>query len=166
MANITLKGNPIHTSGNLPKVGSKAPDFTLVRNDLSEVSLKDFSGKKKILSIFPSIDTPVCATSVKKFNEIASQIGNTVVLNISMDLPFAHKRFCGAEGIKGVETLSCFRSSFAKDYHVELTDSAMVGLCARAILVLDEKNKILYSELVPEIAQEPNYDKALNAVKG
>ena len=166
MAKITLKGNSIKTLGELPKVGSKAPDFQLIRNDLSEVTLKDFSGKRKILSIFPSIDTPVCATSVKKFNEVVSKLGNAVVLNISMDLPFAHKRFCGAEGIKGVETLSAFRSNFGKDYQIQITESGMKGLFGRAILVLDENNKVLYCELVPEIAQEPNYDKALEALKG
>jgi len=166
MASITLKGNPVQTKGELPSVGSVAPDFQLLRNDLSEVTLKDYSGKKKILSIFPSVDTPVCATAVKKFNEIASQLNNTVVLNISMDLPFAQKRFCGAEGIDGVETLSAFRSPFIKDYNLEMTDSVLKGLASRAILVLDENNKVLYSEQVPEIAQEPNYDKALEAAKG
>ncbi|MDI3285067.1 thiol peroxidase [Polyangium sp. 15x6] len=162
MATITLKGNPIHTSGELPKQGSAAPDFQLLRGDLSRASLASFSGKK-ILNIFPSIDTPVCAISVRKFNERASKIGATV-LNISEDLPFAQKRFCGAEGIDKTETLSAFRSSFGKEYGVEITDGPLAGLAARAVLVLDGDNKVVYAELVPEIAQEPNYDAAIAAL--
>lgn len=165
MAAITLKGNEIHTSGNLPAVGSAAPDFNLLRNDLSAATLADYSGKKKILSIFPSIDTPVCAGSVRTFNQRAAALANTAVLNISADLPFAHKRFCAAEGISGVETLSSFRSSFAKDYGLEIAEGALAGLCSRAIVVLDENNKVVYTEQVPEIAQEPNYDAALAALK-
>ncbi|MDI1430697.1 thiol peroxidase [Polyangium sorediatum] len=162
MATITLKGNPIHTSGELPKQGSAVPDFQLLRGDLARASLATFSGKK-ILNIFPSIDTPVCAISVRKFNEFASKKGVTV-LNISEDLPFAQKRFCGAEGLANVETLSAFRSSFSKDYGLEITDGPLAGLAARAVLVLDGDNKVLHAELVPEIAQEPNYDAALAAI--
>ena len=165
MASITLKGNPIHTCGDLPKVGSTAPDFTLVKNDLSTASLVAYAGKKKVLSVFPSVDTPVCATSVRKFNERAAALANTVVLNISADLPFAQKRFCAAEGITGVETLSVFRSSFAKDYGLEIADGPLAGLCSRAIIVLDENNKVVYSEQVPEITQEPDYDKAIATLK-
>jgi len=165
MASITLKGNPVHTSGDLPKVGAPAPNFKLVRNDLSEVSLETFAGKKKVLSIFPSIDTPVCATAVRTFNQKAAAAGNAVVLNISADLPFALKRFCGAEGIDKVETLSAFRGEFSKDYGVRIADSPLAGLCARAIVVLDEQNKVVYTEQVPEITQEPNYEKALAALK-
>lgn len=161
MATITLKGNPIHTAGELPGQGSAAPDFSLLRGDLSRATLASFSGKK-ILNIFPSIDTPVCATSVRKFNKLASDKGVTV-LNISEDLPFAQKRFCGAEGIEKCETLSAFRSSFGKDWGLEIKDGPLAGLTARAVVVLDESNKIVHAELVPEIAQEPNYDAALAA---
>ena len=128
MATITLKGNPVHTAGQLPAVGTIATDFKLVRNNLSEVSLSDFSGKNKILNIFPSVDTGTCATSVRKFNQEAASLKNTVVLNISADLPFAQARFCGAEGIQNCETLSSFRSSFGKDYGLQMTDSALAGL--------------------------------------
>ena len=159
MATITLRGNPVETSGELPKVGASAPDFALLKQDLSRASLKDFSGKK-VLNIFPSVDTPVCATSVRKFNQLAADKGVTV-LCISEDLPFAFKRFCGAENIDKVVTLSAFRSSFGKDYGVEMKSSGLAGLTARSIVVLDENNKVLYTELVPEIAQEPNYEAAL-----
>jgi thiol peroxidase len=162
MATITLKGNPIHTAGELPGKGSAAPDFSLLRGDLSRATLASFSGKK-ILNIFPSIDTPVCATSVRKFNQIASDKGVTV-LNISEDLPFAQKRFCGAEGIEKCESLSAFRSSFGKDWGLEIADGPLAGLTARAVVVLDESNKVVHAELVPEIAQEPNYEAALAAV--
>jgi thiol peroxidase len=165
MSQITLKGNPIHTKGNLPAIGSKVSDFTLVKTDLSELKLSSIAGKRKVLNIFPSIDTPVCATSVRTFNKAATDLNNTMVLNISADLPFAQKRFCGAEGINNAETLSCFRSTFAKDYNLEITDSPLAGLCSRAIIVLDENNKVLYTEQVPEIAQEPDYSKALAALK-
>ena len=159
MANITLKGNSIETVGDLPKVGSTVPDFSLLKQDLSRVSLKDFPGKK-VLNIFPSIDTAVCATSVRKFNEAASKRG-VQVLCISEDLPFAAKRFCGAENLDKVTTLSAFRSSFSKDYGLEIKTGPLAGLASRAVLVLDENNKVLYAEQVPEIAQEPNYDAAL-----
>lgn len=161
MATITLKGNPIHTCGELPKVGCTAPAFKLAGQDLKDVTLEDFAGKKKVLNIFPSIDTPVCATAQKAFVTKAAGKTNTVVLNISADLPFAQKRYCAAEGVEGAITLSCFRSSFAKDWGVQITDSGLAGLCSRAVVVLDDHNKVLYTEQVPEIAQEPNYDKAL-----
>lgn len=165
MASITLKGNEIHTCGDLPGKGAHAPDFSLLRNDLSIATLKDYAGKKKVLSIFPSVDTPVCATSVRRFNEEAAKLANTVVLNISADLPFAQKRFCAAEDIKGVETLSTFKSSFAKDFGVEIADGPLSGLCSRAIIVLDENDHVVYTEQVPEIAQEPNYESAIAAAK-
>lgn len=164
MAKITLKGNPINTKGNLPSTGSQAPDFRLVKTDLSEATLASYAGKKKLLNIFPSLDTPVCAASVRRFNVEAAKLANTVVLNVSADLPFAHKRFCAAEGIAGVENLSTFRGSFAKDYNVEITDGALAGLCSRAIVALDENNKVKYVEQVPEIAQEPDYSAALKAL--
>lgn len=161
MANITLKGNPVHTAGELPTIGSNAKDFKLVKTDLSEVTLGNYVGKRKVLNIFPSLDTPTCATSVRQFNAKAAALKNTVVLCVSADLPFAQKRFCGAEGIANVEAASTFRSTFAKDYGLEITDSVLKGLCSRAVVVLDENNKVLYTEQVPEIANEPNYDKAL-----
>lgn len=160
MATITLKGNSIETVGDLPKVGSKVPDFSLQKQDLSRVSLKDFPGKK-VLNIFPSIDTPVCATSTRKFNEQAGKRGITV-LCISEDLPFALKRFCGAENLDKVTALSGFRSSFAKDYGLEIKTGPLAGLMSRSVLVLDENNTVIYAEQVPEIAQEPNYDAALS----
>ncbi|MEL6712137.1 MAG: thiol peroxidase [Planctomycetota bacterium] len=166
MADITLKGNPFHTSGDLPAVGSDAPAFTLVADDLSEKSLADHAGKTVVLSIFPSVDTPVCAMSVRTFTERAADAGNAVVVNVSMDLPFAQKRFCGAEGIENAVTMSAFRSSFASDYGVRIEDGPLAGLCARAIVVIDGAGKVAYTELVPEIAQEPNYDAALAAAKG
>lgn len=164
MASITLGGNPINTSGELPKVGSKAPDFNLVKNDLSVASLADFAGSKLVLNIFPSIDTGTCATSVRTFNAKASALENTKVLCISRDLPFAQKRFCGSEGLENVVNLSDFRDgSFGTAYGVTLIDSVLKGLHARAIVVIDETGKVAYSELVSEIANEPNYDAALNA---
>lgn len=166
MATITLKGNQIHTSGTLPAKGSKAPAFKLVRNDLSEVTLDTYAGKKKVLNIFPSIDTATCAMSVRKFNQEAAQMPNTAVLNISADLPFAQKRFCGAEGINNAESLSTFRSSFANDYGLTIADGPLAGLCSRAVVVLNEKNDVIYTEQVPEIGQEPNYTGALQAIKG
>jgi len=165
MATITLKGNEIHTSGDLPKVGEKAPDFSLVGADLSEKTLADFDGKKKVLTINPSYDTGICAIAARTFNEKAAQLGDAVVLMISADLPFAQKRFCSAEGIDAVVPLSSFRSSFAKDYGIELTDGPLKGVTGRAIVVLDEKNQVVHTELVPEIAQEPDYDAALAALK-
>ena len=165
MANIKFKGNPAHTSGELPKVGATAPDFKLVKNDLSESSLASYAGKNKVLNIFPSIDTGVCATSVRKFNAEAATAPNTVVLNISMDLPFAQTRFCGAEGIANVETLSAFRSSFGRDYGLMMTDTPLVGLCSRAVVVVSADNRILYTEQVADITSEPNYEAALKAVR-
>jgi thiol peroxidase len=164
MAEITLKGNKIHTSGSLPKVGSTAPDFKLTKQDLSDTTLSAYAGKKKVLNIFPSIDTGVCAASVRTFNKKAAGVQNVVVLNISQDLPFAAKRFCAAEGIEGAETLSGFRSDFAEKYGLKITEGGMAGLASRAVIVLDENNKVLYTEQVPEIAQEPNYDAALKLV--
>jgi thiol peroxidase len=164
MAEITLKGNAIHTSGDAPAVGSTAPAFSLVAADLSEATLDTFSGKKKVLNIFPSIDTGVCAASVRAFNEKAGAVDGAVVLNISADLPFAQKRFCGAEGLDGVHTLSSFRSDFSNDYGLTIVDGPLAGLCSRVVIVLSEDNSVLYTEQVPEIAQEPNYDAALAAL--
>lgn len=165
MAKITLQGNPIDTLGNIPHKGEVAKDFTLTKNDLSEASLETYKGKRKVLNIFPSIDTGTCAASVRTFNKNASELKNTVVLNISMDLPFAQARFCGAEGIKNVETLSAFRSNFAKDYQLEIIAGPLKGLCSRVVIILDENNKVLYSEQVPEIVDEPSYQKALEVLK-
>lgn len=162
MAQITLRGNPINTVGELPAVGSKAPGFNLVGGDLAAVSSEQFAGKPVVLNIFPSIDTPVCATSVRTFNERAAGAGATVV-NVSKDLPFAQARFCGAEGIENVKTGSAFRDSFGEDYGVTLSDGPMAGLLARAIVVIGADGNVAYTELVPEIAQEPNYDAALSA---
>lgn len=164
MAQIKFKGNPVKTSGTLPASGSSAPDFRLVKNDLSEATLESFSGKYKILNIFPSVDTGVCAMSVRKFNEKAASNPQAIVLNISMDLPFAQKRFCGAEGINNVEMLSAFRSTFADDYGVKLLDTPLAGLCSRAVVILSKDNKVVYSEQVADITQEPNYEAALKAL--
>ena len=162
MATITLGGNPIQTSGELPKVGTKAPDFALVKNDLSTVTLADFAGSRLVLNIFPSIDTGTCATSVRKFNEKASQLQNTKVLCISRDLPFAQKRFCGAEGIENAISLSDFKTGrFGKDYGLEMVDGALNGLHARVVIVLNESGIVLYAEQVAEIADEPNYENAI-----
>jgi len=159
MSQVTLKGNPVQVNGELPKVGQTAPALSLVAKDLSDVSLESFAGKRKVLNIFPSIDTPTCATSVRTFNKEASALPNTVVLCISQDLPFAQSRFCGAEGLENVQSLSAFRSpSFAADYGVAIASGALTGLTARAVVVLDEQNKVLHTELVGEIAHEPNYD--------
>lgn len=165
MATITLKGNPIHTSGELPKVGTNAPEFKLTKMDLSELSLSQFSGMKKVLNIFPSIDTGTCAMSVRQFNKNVAEVNNTVVINISADLPFALKRFCGAEGIDRAETASTFRSSFAKDYGLFIQDGPLAGLCSRVVIVLDEKNNVLYTEQIPEITSEPNYQSALSVIE-
>ena len=165
MSKVTLKGNPISLSGELPQVGAEAKNFQLVAQDLTEKSLSDYQGKKKILNIFPSLDTGICSASVQRFNQVAADLNNTVVLCISKDLPFAQKRFCGAEGIQNVETLSAFRSTFATDYGIQIQESGMKGLCGRAVIVLDENNTVTYSELVSEIVQEPNYDAALAALK-
>jgi thiol peroxidase len=165
MANITLGGSPIHTSGTLPAVGAKAPDFKLTGGDLKDLGLADFKGKKKVLNIVPSLDTPTCATSTRKFNAEAGKRPNVAVLVISADLPFAAKRFCTTEGLSNVTPLSTFRSSFAKDYGIALVDGPLAGVTGRAVMVLDENDKVIYEELVPEIKQEPNYEKALAALK-
>lgn len=166
MAQITLKGNAINTCGNLPAVGSQAPDFTLTKVDLSDVSLKDFSGKKVVLNIFPSIDTPVCSASVRRFNADVEKMDNTVVLCISLDLPFAHKRFCGAEGLNDVISLTELRQrGFGEDYGVRISDGPMAGLLSRAVVILDGSGKVTYTQQVPEIVEEPNYEEALNALK-
>ena len=165
MARVTFKGNPINTNGSLPSVGSKAPEFSLVASDLSEKSLADFSGKKKVLTINPSYDTGVCQATARKFNESLSSRSDVVVLAISNDLPFAQKRFCEGEGLKHVVPLSAFRSSFGKDYGLELVDGPLRGLTARAVIVLDEKNQVLFTELVPEIASEPDFAAAAAALR-
>jgi thiol peroxidase len=166
MANtVTLGGNPVMVGGSFPQKGQTAPAFSLVGNDLADVTLKGFSGKRKVLNIFPSIDTPTCATSVRKFNQSANDLANTVVLCISADLPFAQKRFCGAEGLSNVVSLSTMRGSeFLETYGVALKSGPLTGVAARAVVVLDENNKVLHSELVPEIKDEPNYDAALKAL--
>lgn len=166
MATITLKGNTIHTSGSLPSVGAKAPDFVLTKADLSDVSLKDFSGKRKLLNIVPSLDTGVCATSTRKFNSEAAKLSNAVILVVSCDLPFAQKRFCESEKIGNVVSLSELRSrDFGKDYGVRITDGPLAGLLSRAVVVLDENDNVIYTEQVPEIGQEPDYAKALRALQ-
>ena len=165
MASITLGGNPINTSGTLPNIGTNAPDFKLVKTDLSLASLADFQGSRLVLNIFPSIDTGTCATSVRTFNAKASSLENTKVLCISRDLPFAQKRFCGAEGLENVINLSDFNTgSFGKDYGLEITDSVLAGLHSRVVIVLDENGKIIYTEQVNEIADEPNYEAAITAL--
>lgn len=165
MAKITLKGNEIETSGSLPKVGSEAPDFTLVKTDLSETSLQEYRGKNVVLNIFPSIDTGVCAASTRRFNSEAGSQANSVVLCISADLPFAHGRFCEAEGLKDVIPVSTFRAAdFGKDYGQTITTGPLTGLLARAVVVVDADGKVAYTEQVPEIGQEPDYDSALKAV--
>ena len=164
MADITLGGNPIHTNGDLPAVGADAPDFELVKADLSSVTKADLGGQHVILNIFPSIDTGVCATSVRTFNERAANLDDTVVLCVSADLPFAAGRFCGAEGIDNVETGSTFRGDFLSDYGILMTDGKLAGVGARAVVVLDGAGKVTHTELVPEIAQEPDYDAAINAI--
>jgi thiol peroxidase len=166
MAQITLRGTPIHTSGDLPKVGSQAPDFKLTNGDLKDVSLADFAGKRKVLNISPSLDTSVCATAARKFNEAAGKLDNTVILLVTADLPFAAKRFCTAEGLQNVVPLSLMRDKkFAQDYGVLLADGPMAGLCARSIVVLDGSNKVIHTELVPETVNEPNYAATLAALK-
>ena len=166
MATVTLKGNPIHTNGDLPAKGAQAPDFKLTGIDLKDVGLAEYKGKKKILNIVPSLDTPTCATSTRKFNETGGKLANTVVLVISADLPFAMKRFCVTEGLQNVVSLSMIRGkSFAKTYGVLIEDGPLAGVTARAVVVLDENDKVVHTELVPEIGQEPNYDAALAAVK-
>lgn len=162
---VTLAGNPLPVDGDFPQKGQTAPAFTLVAKDLADTPLASFAGKRKVLNIFPSIDTPTCATSVRKFNQSASTLPNTVVLCISADLPFAQSRFCGAEGLENVVTLSTLRGSeFIKNYGVALAAGPLAGLTARAVVVLDENDKVLHSELVPEIKNEPNYAAALAAL--
>lgn len=166
MANVTLGGNPIKVEGSFPTKGDSAPDFTLTSKDLKDVGLKDFAGKRKVLNIVPSLDTPVCAKSTRIFNERASSMPNTAVLVISADLPFAMNRFCGAEGISNVIPLSTVRGrDFHSRYGVDITDGPLKGLTARAVVVLDENNRVLHSQLVPEIKNEPDYDAALAALK-
>ncbi len=161
MTAITFHGKPIHTCGNLPEIGSKAPHFELVSGQLKNVTLKNYEGKKKVLVIVPSLDTPTCAMSTRTFNEKSSRLDNTVILVISLDLPFAQGRFCETEGIKDIIPLSCFRSSFADDYGLRLTDSLLKGLTARAVIIIDKDNTIIYSELVKDITNEPDYKAAL-----
>jgi thiol peroxidase len=166
MAKITFKGNTFNTSGDLIKQGSLAPEFTLTGSDLSEISLKKYAGKKIILNIFPSIDTSICAKSVRKFNQEAGNLDNAIVLCISADLPFAQSRFCGAEGLTNVVTLSTFRNNqFGDLYGVRMTDGPLAGLLSRAVVIIGTDGKVIYSQLVPEIAQEPDYNAALNAVR-
>ncbi|MEU6978695.1 thiol peroxidase [Streptomyces sp. NPDC046371] len=166
MAQVTLKGNPVQVNGDLPSVGGDAPQFNLVGEGLADRSLKDFAGQRKVLNIFPSVDTPTCASSVRQFNTVASGLDNTVVLCISADLPFAQARFCGAEGLENVKNLSTLRGrEFHTNYGVDLADGPLAGLTARAVVVLDENDKVLHVELVNEIAEEPNYDAALAVLK-
>lgn len=166
MTKITFKGNSVNTIGELPKVGDKAPDFLLTKTDLSDISLKDVSGKKVIFNIFPSIDTPVCSTSVRRFNEKISKFNNAVVICASLDLPFAHARFCETEGLNNVIAVSEMRNrEFGSNYGVRMLDGPLAGLLARAIVVIDESSKVIYTELVREITEEPDYDKALNMLK-
>jgi thiol peroxidase len=165
MATVTLKGTPVTLNGDLPSVGSRAPNFRLTGPDLKDCTLDSFRGKRKLISIVPSLDTPVCALSTKKFSESASKHPEAAVLVVSCDLPFAQQRFCGAEQASGVVTLSMMRSrDFARDYGVLIKDGPLEGIAARAVVVLDERDRVLYTELVPEIAQEPNYEKALSAL--
>ncbi len=164
MAQTHFKGQPVAISGNLPALEAQAPDFVLTRNDLSEVTLADYAGQRLILNIVPSLDTPVCLTSLRRFNETAAKLENTRVLTISLDLPFAQARSCAAEGIDKVETLSAFRSAaFGEAYGVRIESGALKGLLARAVVVLDGAHRVRYTQLVPEIAQEPDYDRALSA---
>ena len=166
MANITHRGNPVHTLGELPAIGSRAPDFRLTGADLKDVSLVDFKGKKKLLNIYPSIDTPTCAMSTRKFNEYAAGNPDAAIIMVSADLPFAQQHFCSVESTHNVKTLSMMRDrNFAKDYGVLLLDGLFQGITARAIVVIDENDKVVYTELVPEIRQEPDYEKALAALK-
>jgi len=164
MAEVTLGGNPVHTSGDLPSVGAAAPGFSLVGGDLGELGAGDFAGKNVILNIFPSVDTPTCATSVRTFNERAAGMDETVVLCVSADLPFAQNRFCGAEGIENAKTASTFRSDFGEQYGVTLTDGPLQGVLARAVVVIGPDGTVKHTELVSEIAQEPDYDAALAAL--
>lgn len=164
MSNVTLGGNAITVGGTLPAKGSQAPDFTLTTVELGSATLQDYSGKRKILNIFPSVDTGICAASVRKFNELAAGLQDTVVVNVSKDLPFAQARFCGAEGIDNVAVGSAFRSSFGEDYGVTLADGPMAGLLGRAVVVLGHDGEVLHTQLVPEITTEPDYDSAVSAL--
>ena len=164
MATTALKGNPVNTVGDLPAVGAQAPGWDLVGSDLGTVSQADAQGKRVVLNIFPSVDTGICAASVRKFNELAAGLDNTTVVNVSKDLPFAQARFCGAEGIDNVQVGSAFRSSFGEDYGVTLSDGPMAGLLGRAVVVLDENGQVVHSQLVPEITTEPDYDAAVAAL--
>jgi len=161
MATITFQGKPLHTCGELPAIGSTAPAFSLVSRALVDVTLATYAGKRKVLNIVPSLDTPTCAASTRKFNQKASHLDNTVVLVVSADLPFAQSRFCESEGLKDVIPLSTFRSSFANDYGVNIVDTFLAGLTARAIVVIDENDKVIYTQLVNEVANEPDYESAL-----
>jgi thiol peroxidase len=166
MAEITLKGHPIHTYGDLPLIGSQAPDFLLTRTDLADVSLKDFTGQRVVLNIFVSIETSVCAASVRKFNVEVNKFDNTAVLCASLDLPFAHESFCAAEGLENVIPASELRKhAFGEDYGVRIVDGPLAGLFSRAVVIIDESGKVIYTEQVPEISQEPDYEAALNALK-
>lgn len=164
MTSITFQGKPLTINGNLPAVGSIAPDFLLVNGQLKNVSLKSYSGKRKVLSIVPSLDTPTCAASARHFNQKIEKLDNTVLLIISADLPFAQGRFCEAEGLESVIPLSTFRSNFAEEYGVNIVDTILAGLAARAVIILDEQDKILYTELVAELANEPDYESALEVL--
>ncbi|MBR8534999.1 thiol peroxidase [Carboxylicivirga sediminis] len=165
MAKITFKGSPVSTAGDLPRVGAEAPDFSLVKTDLGEVSLSDYKGKKVVLNIFPSVDTGVCAASVRRFNAEASKQDNTVVLCVSRDLPFAHARFCGAEGLDDVVSLSEYKDEvFSQNYGVKMVDGPLAGLLSRAVVVVDENGKVTHSEQVDDIVNEPDYEAALKAL--
>ncbi|HAP76974.1 MAG TPA: thiol peroxidase [Acidimicrobiaceae bacterium] len=164
MATTALGGNPVHTVGELPEVGAPSPSIALTKGDLSELTNADLAGKRVVLNIFPSVDTAVCATSVRKFNELASSLDNTVVVCAAADLPFALNRFCGAEGLSNVVTGSSFRSDFGQAFGVTMADGKLAGLLARAVVVLDEQGNVVHSQLVPEIAQEPDYDAAIAAL--
>jgi thiol peroxidase len=164
MATITFLGKPLNTSGDLPAVGSKAPDFSLVNTELVDVTLAKYAGKRKVLNIVPSLDTPTCAASTRKFNQKASHLDNTVVLVVSADLPFAQSRFCETEGLKDVIPLSTFRSGFAEAYGVKIVDTLLAGLTARAVVIIDENDQVSYTQLVHDVAQEPDYESALAAL--
>ncbi len=165
MAQITLQGTPVKTSGELPALGNQSPGFTLTKMDLSDLSLPELKGKRIVLNIFPSLDTATCATSVRTFNQRANEVPNSAILCVSADLPFAQKRFCGAEGLEQVIPVSDFRNKqFGSDFGVSILDGALKGLLARAVVVLDENGKVVYTELVPEIAHEPDYSAALKAL--
>jgi thiol peroxidase len=165
MTTLTFQGTPLHTSGELPPIGQTAPDFRLVDNTLSDVTLSTYAGKRKVLNCVPSLDTPVCAASARKFNEKAAGLNNTVVLVISADLPFAQNRFCETEDLKDVIPLSTFRSTFAEDYGIKLVDTFLAGLNARALVILDENNTVIYTQLVGELANEPDYESALAVLR-